>query len=75
MMRRIVENYNGHPSRSKNFLTSLSFTCATCSQGTLIIRPSFTKVIYESLAFLEGIQGDICESIHPPSGPFRYFMF
>ena len=28
----------------------------------------------ESLAFLEHIQGDICGPIHPPSGPFRYFM-
>ena len=28
----------------------------------------------ESPAFLERIQGDICGSIHPPSGHFRYFM-
>ena len=25
-------------------------------------------------AFLERIQGDICGPIHPPSGPFHYFM-
>ena len=55
MMRCIVENSNGHPLRSREILTSLSFTCAACSQGKLIIRPSFTKVIFESLAFLEHI--------------------
>ena len=71
MMCRIVENSNGHPLRSRQILTSPSFTC---SQGKLIIRPSFTKVIFESLTFLEHIQGDICGPIHPPSGPFRYFM-
>ena len=73
-MRRIVENSNGHPLKSRQILTSPSFTCATCSQGKLIIRPSFTKVISESSAFLERIQGDICGPIHPPSGLFCYFM-
>ncbi|KAL4562174.1 hypothetical protein LXL04_034368 [Taraxacum kok-saghyz] len=32
------------------------------------------KVDKESPRFLEIIQGDICGPIHPPSGPFRYFM-
>ena len=32
------------------------------------------KVEKESPRFLERIQGDICGPIHPPSGPFRYFM-
>ena len=32
------------------------------------------KVEKESPRFLENIQGDICGPIHPPSGPFRYFM-
>ena len=40
----------------------------------LIIKPSFTKVEYESPAFLKCIQCDIYGLIHPPSGPFRYFM-
>jgi hypothetical protein len=35
--------------------------------GNLILRPS-------PLKFLERIQGDICDSIQPLSGPFRYFM-
>jgi hypothetical protein len=38
------------------------------------VHPSPAKVGHESLAFLESIQGDICGPIHPPSGPFRYFM-
>ena len=28
----------------------------------------------ESPVFLERIHGDICGPIHPPCGPFRYFM-
>ena len=40
----------------------------------LIIKPSFTKVEYESPAFLERIQGDICGPMHLPSGHFCYFM-
>ena len=71
MMCRIVENSNGHSLRSRKILTSPSFTC---SQGKLIIRPSFTKVIFKSPAFLERIQGDICGPIHLPSGPFCFFM-
>ena len=74
MMRRIVQNSNRHPLTSKQILKSHDFSCTTCSQGKLIIRHSFTKIASESPSFLERIQGDICGSIHPPSGPFRYFM-
>ena len=74
MMRRIVQNYNGHPLTSRQILVIDGYTCASCSKGKLIIRPSFTKVTFESPAFLERIQGDICGPIHPPSRPFRYFM-
>ena len=74
MMRRIVQNYNGDPLTSRQILVSDGYTCAAYSKGKLILRPSFTKVTFESPAFLERIQGDICGSIHPPSGPFCYFM-
>ena len=40
----------------------------------MIIKPYFTKIMFESIAFLEHTQGDICGPIHPPSGPFQYFM-
>ena len=30
--------------------------------------------MYESTVFLERIHGDICGPIHPPCGPFHYFM-
>ena len=73
-MHRIVENSNGRPLKSRQILKSPNFTCAACSQGKLIIKPSFTKVISESPSFLERIQEDICGPIHPPSGPFCYFM-
>ena len=74
MMRRIVQKSNGNPITSKQILVTDGYTYVACSKGKLIIRPSFTKVTFESLAFLECIQGDICGPIHPPSGPFRYFM-
>ena len=73
-MRRIVQNSNRHPLTSRQNLVTNGYTCAACSKGKLIISPSFTKVTFESLAFLECIQGDICGPIHPSSGPFRYFM-
>ena len=74
MMRRIVQNSNGHPLTSKQILKSHYFSCTACSQGKLIIRPSFTKIAPKSHAFLERIQGDICGPIHLPSGLFHYFM-
>ena len=74
MMRRIVQNSNGHLLTSKQILVTDGYTCAACFKGKLIIIPSFTKVTFESPAFLERIQGDICWHIHPPNGPFCYFM-
>ena len=38
------------------------------------MNPYFSKVTFESLVFLEIIRGDVCGHIHPPCGPFRYFM-
>jgi len=38
------------------------------------MRPSSVKIKTESPTFLERIQGDICEPIHPLCGLFRYFM-
>ncbi|KAJ9560562.1 hypothetical protein OSB04_005722 [Centaurea solstitialis] len=62
----------GHPD--KEILQFKEFSCAACSQGKLITRPSPVKIVTESPLFLERIQGDICGPIHPPCGPFRYFM-
>ena len=50
------------------------FSCDPCSQGKLIVKPSFNKIMYESLVFLERIHEDICGPIHPPCGPFHYFI-
>ena len=74
MMCRIINNYLGHPLKNRKILMPNDYNCVACSQGKLIIKPSFTEVEYESPTFLECIQGDICGPIHPPSGPFRYFM-
>ena len=70
MMRRIIKNTRGHPLKDLKVLLSKDYTCESCSQGKLIIKPSITKVDYESPSFLQRIQGDICGPIHPASGPF-----
>ena len=74
MMRRIIKNSSGHSLKNQKKILSNEFSCAACSQGKLIIRPSPTKIRTEPLEFLQRIQGDICGPIHPPCGPFRYFM-
>ena len=74
MMRRIVENSHRHLLKNQKILLLSDYPCAACSQGKLIIKPSPSKVIVESPLFLQRIQGDICGPIHPPCGPFRYFM-
>jgi GAG-pre-integrase domain len=74
MMRRIIKSSNGHPLKDLKILLSKDLSCAACSLEKLIIRPSKNKVENKSLLFLERIQGDICGSISPPCGPFRYFM-
>ena len=53
---------------------SNELSCEACSQGKLIVRPSINKIMSESPIFLKRIHGDICGPIHPPCGPFRYFM-
>lgn len=39
-----------------------------------MVKPFSSKVGYESLMFLQRVQGYICGPIHPPSGLFCYFM-
>ena len=48
MMLHIVQNSNEHPLTSRRILKSHDFSCIACSQGKLIIRPSFTKIAFES---------------------------
>ncbi|XP_070015973.1 golgin IMH1-like [Nicotiana sylvestris] len=74
IMRRIIENSNGHTLKNKKILQFKKFSSIACSQGKLVIKPSATKVEIESPIFLERIQGDICGPIHPPCGPFKDFM-
>ena len=74
MMRRIIENSNGHTLKNKIVPLSKDFSCVACFQGKLITRPSPIKVAIECPSFLERIQGDICGPITPSSGPFQYFM-
>ena len=74
MMRRIIEHSHGHPIKNQKILLPHKYPCTACSQGKLIVRPSFSKVTFQSPVFLERIHGDICGPIHPPCGLCRYFM-
>ena len=74
MMRRIIEQSHGHPLKNQKILLPNDFSCDPCSQGKLIVRPLFNKIMSESPVFLERIHGDICRPIHQPCGPFHYFM-
>jgi hypothetical protein len=74
MMQKIIGNYTGHDLKDVKFLKSNDFVCTSCAMKKLILRPSPLKIHAEPLRFLERIQGDICGSIQPLCGPFRYFM-
>ena len=74
MLRRILHQSNGH-SLTNGYISSHNhYNFIACNQGKFITRPSSLKVNSDPPQFLERIQGDICGTIDPPSGPFRYFM-
>jgi hypothetical protein len=50
------------------------FVCTACATGKLILRPSYLKIKAEPLTFLERIQGDICDLIHPLTGPTSWYL-
>ena len=41
MIRRIIENSHGHPLKNQKILLSHENLCTACSQGKLIIKPSY----------------------------------
>ena len=51
MIRKIIDNSHLHILPSPNILQSKEVSCAACSQGKLIIKPSTVKVIIEFHAF------------------------
>ena len=74
MMQRIIEHSHRHQLKNQVILLPNEYPYATYSQGKLIVRPSFSKVTFESPIFLEIIYGDIFGPIHPLCGHFSYFM-
>ncbi|KAM0994024.1 hypothetical protein ACFX2I_009606 [Malus domestica] len=72
-MRRILKSSHMHPlTRSLGSIQVIP--CQTCSMGKLITKPSYDKIRSNPPIFQQQIQGDIYGPIHPPYGPFRYFM-
>ena len=69
-----MKHSHRHPLKNQKILLPNEYPCATCSRDKLIVRPSFSKVTFESPIFLERIHGDICRHIHPSCGYFRYFI-
>ena len=74
MMRRIIENSNGHTLKNQKILQSNELLCNACPQGKLIKRPSPAKVKIESPIFLERIHSDICGPISHQVDHSKYFM-
>ena len=72
MMYQIIENCIGCPLNNQKI--PLHDFCVECAKGKLVTRLSLTKINTESLVFLQQIQRDICGLVHPPCGPFWYFM-
>ena len=68
MMQRIIEQSHEHRFKNQKILLPNEFSCDPCSQGELIVRPSFNKIMYKSSFFLERIHGDIC-------GPFFFYFY
>ena len=73
MMWRIIENSHENPLKNHKIVSSKEFSYVACSQGKLVIRHSPSKIVMESLTFLERIQWDIRGPINQSCGPFRYF--
>ena len=74
MMHHIIQTLMGITLRSRQILAYLGFIYVACSQEKLIIKPYISKIVFESLTFLERIQWDICGPIHLLCGPFHLFM-
>lgn len=74
MMRKIIKNSYGHSLKNLKILLSNKIVCITYSHGKFMVRPSLSKVGHESPSFLQMVQGHIHRPIHPPSGPFHYFI-
>ena len=73
-MLRTMNASHGHPLGGKNFVINPKSLCQACSIGKTHLKPIHVKPTKVVSHFLERIQGDICGPIHPPCGPFRYFM-
>jgi hypothetical protein len=74
MMRKIIGNSIGHHINTSKLPKPSDFVGIAYAMGKLILRPSYLKIKFEALIFLEHVQGDICGPIHPLTGPFRYLM-
>ena len=52
MMQQILKQSHGHPLMNQKILLPNEFSCDPCSQGKLIVRPSFNQIMSESPVFL-----------------------
>jgi hypothetical protein len=74
MMRKIIDNCISYNLKETKFPKPTNFMRTACATRKLILRPSPLTIHTETLKFLKRIQGDICGSIQPLCGSFRYFM-
>ena len=73
MMQRIIEKYHEHILKGQKIFQTSKISCEACSLRKLIkliMRLSPANIKTESSTFLERIQCDICEPIHPLCRPY-----
>ena len=46
MMQIIIKHSHRHPLKNQKIFLPNEYPCATCSQGKLIVRPSFSKITF-----------------------------
>lgn len=72
MFQKILKSTKGipptvHPSAMRG-------PCLACSEGKLILRPAPATTEAKIPNFMERLHADVCGSIEPASGPFRFFL-
>ena len=73
MMRRIIPSTKWHNLQVSHLLKGMK-PCEFCALRKFVSRSHKWKLPHELPVMLQRIQGDICGRIHPPCGPFKYFL-
>lgn len=68
--QQIITNSYGHPLSPQHTAMSNEYCCTACSLGKLVIRPSQSKINFESLAFLQNYEETFVDLLNQLVGRF-----